>query len=85
MREATTVGRGRGRRLTLVRPAGLPSAQSTISLHDSESCLSPHLLEKALERLIRDFPPNLASLAHPNEEVLDLLRELGSREGYPRY
>lgn len=42
-----------------------------------------HLLQKTLQRLVRDLAADLAAGAHAHEDLLNLLRELGAGEGYP--
>lgn len=42
-----------------------------------------HLLQKTLQRLVRDLAADLAAGAHAHEDLLNLLRELGAGKGYP--
>jgi hypothetical protein len=43
------------------------------------------LLEEPLESFVRDLTPDLALLAHPHEEIFDLLCQLRTCQGYPAH
>jgi hypothetical protein len=47
--------------------------------------LFTHLLKQTLELLVRDLSADLALSTHAHQQLLDLVRELRAREGYPRH
>lgn len=49
----------------------------------TERLWNTHLLQKTLQRLVRDLATDLAAGAHAHEDLLNLLRELGAGKGYP--